>query len=100
MRRAGGRDRGEVLDASAYVASVPDVGGHDGPTQGVGDDGVGGFVSASLCDGDVFAEFALVPEWLQSFDGDLDGLTLVLVDLCSALQVARGDNSQTNTQRY
>ena len=80
-------------DAPAYVASVPDVGGHDGPTQDVGDDGVCGFVAASLRDGDVFAELALVPEWLQSFDGVLGGLALVLVDPCPAFQVTYGCDS-------
>ena len=64
MRRAGGRDRRKGLNTPAHVASVPDIGGHDGSTQGVGDDGVGGLVSASLRDGDVFVELALVPEWL------------------------------------
>mgnify|MGYP001746778810 FL=1 len=72
------------------------VGRHDGPTQGVGDDGVGGFMAASLRDGHIFVELALVPEWLQSFDGVLGGLAVVLVDLGPALQVACRDGSRTS----
>lgn len=53
-------------------------------------------MAAPLLDGDVFAELALVPDWLQPFDGVLGGLALVLVDLCPALQVTPGDSSRVS----
>ena len=87
---------GEGLNVSSYVAYRVNVGRHDGPTQGVGDDGVGGFMAASLRDGHIFVALALVPERLQSFDGGLDGLAIVLVDLGPALQVACRDGSRTS----
>ena len=71
VRRTGRRDRREVLNIPTYATNPMDVSGYDSASQRVGDDSMGGFVAASLLDGDVFAELALAPNRFQPFDGFL-----------------------------